>query len=165
MGLKVLFPPQTPRPHLGGEGAGEGAFEAMAFDHVVSMNHAGSSQRPTMGGRPVNRQDGCESQPERRKFFRVLGRGLVGFLLGTIGGRRSAVDAAGTGDSVLAPSPRRPRPQTLSPALFTGKTARAYRIAREVPELIEQMPCYCGCFKGNGHRNNLDCYVDRHAFG
>ena len=25
------------------------------------------------------------------------------------------------------------------------------------------MPCYCGCYVGNGHRNNLDCYVDRHA--
>jgi hypothetical protein len=118
-----------------------------------------------MGGRLVNRQDGCESQPERRQFFRAVMGGVVGFLLGMIGGRRSSVRADEMGDRVLQPVPRRPRPQTLSSALFTGKTARAYEIAREAPELIERMPCYCGCFKGNGHRNNLDCYVDRHAFG
>ena len=49
-------------------------------------------------------------------------------------------------------------------ALFpTAKTAEAYRAARAAPELIEQMPCYCGCSKTEGHLNNLDCYVDRHA--
>lgn len=61
--------------------------------------------------------------------------------------------------------PREARPATLSPALFTGKVREAYRIAREVPELLERMPCYCGCYVGNQHRNNLDCYVDRHAVG
>ena len=64
---------------------------------------------------------------------------------------------------VLTPVPRRPRPTTLDPALFTGKTAEAYRAARAAPELIEQMPCYCGCSKTDGHLNNLDCYLDRHA--
>lgn len=63
----------------------------------------------------------------------------------------------------LTPIPRRPRPTTLDPALFTGRTAEAYRIARAAPELIEQMPCYCGCSRTAGHLNNLDCYVDRHA--
>ena len=61
--------------------------------------------------------------------------------------------------------PRNTRPSTLSPALFAGKVKEAYRIAKEVPELVERMPCYCGCYVGNGHRNNLDCYVDRHAVG
>lgn len=61
--------------------------------------------------------------------------------------------------------PREARPATLSPALFTGKVREAYRIAREAPELLEHMPCYCGCYVGNQHRNNLDCYVDRHAVG
>ncbi len=104
-------------------------------------------------------------QPERRQFFQVLGGGLVGFLLGFIGGPRLAVSAAETGETALQAIPRRPRPKTLSPTLFTGKTAKAYQVAKDVPELIERMPCYCGCFRGNGHRNNLDCYVDRHAFG
>lgn len=61
--------------------------------------------------------------------------------------------------------PRNPRPETLSPSLFTGQVAEAYRIAQEVPELLERMPCYCGCYVNPGHRNNLDCYTDRHAVG
>lgn len=61
--------------------------------------------------------------------------------------------------------PRNPRPETISPSLFTGQVARAYRIAQEVPELLERMPCYCGCYVNPGHRNNLDCYTDRHAVG
>jgi len=113
----------------------------------------------------VNRQHGAPQQPARRQFFRVLGGGLVGFLLETFIGRRPAISATEAGESVLQPIPRRPRPKTLSPTLFTGKTARAYQIAKEAPEVIERMSCYCGCFMGNGHRNNLDCYVDRHAFG
>lgn len=64
---------------------------------------------------------------------------------------------------ILTPVPRRPRPTTLDPGLFTGRTAEAYRVARAAPELIEQMPCYCGCSRTAGHPNNLDCYVDRHA--
>lgn len=61
--------------------------------------------------------------------------------------------------------PRNPRPATLSPLLFTGQVARVYRIAQEVPELLERMPCYCGCYVNPGHRNNLDCYTDRHGAG
>jgi len=58
-----------------------------------------------------------------------------------------------------------PRPATLSPALFTGQVAKVYLIAQEVPELLERMPCYCGCYVNPGHRNNLDCYTDRHSVG
>ncbi len=61
--------------------------------------------------------------------------------------------------------PANPRPAALSPTLFTGEAARAYQIAQEVPELLERMPCYCGCYVNPGHRNNLDCYTDRHGAG
>ena len=61
--------------------------------------------------------------------------------------------------------PRNPRPATLSPELFTGQVAKVYRIAQEVPELLERMPCYCGCYVNPGHQNNLDCYTDRHSVG
>lgn len=61
--------------------------------------------------------------------------------------------------------PRNPRPATLPPELFTGQVAKVYWIAQEVPELLERMPCYCGCYVNPGHRNNLDCYTDRHSVG
>ena len=113
----------------------------------------------------MNRQDGSLRQPERRAVLRLLGGGLVGLLIGTVVARPSSLSAVELTDYIVQPVPRRPRPATLSPALFVGKISQAYRIAREAPELLERMPCYCGCFRGNGHRSNLDCYVDRHAFG
>jgi len=61
--------------------------------------------------------------------------------------------------------PRSPRPATLSPELFSGRVAKVYRIAKEAPDLVEQMPCYCGCYVSDQHRNNLDCYTDRHSVG
>lgn len=57
---------------------------------------------------------------------------------------------------------RRP---TLSPALFGGVVARAYQIAREIPEVLDELYCYCFCIENHGHRSNLSCFVDSHAAG
>ena len=27
-------------------------------------------------------------------------------------------------------------------------------------DLMRWMPCFCGCHRGDGHRNNRDCYVE-----
>lgn len=108
---------------------------------------------------------GHVEQPDRRSVLRILGGGLFGLLIGLVAGGRQAAGWVEGVDGVLPGVPRRPRPATPSPALFDGKTAQAYRIAQEVPKLLEQMPCYCGCYKTVGHQNNLDCYVDRHAVG
>ncbi len=59
--------------------------------------------------------------------------------------------------------PRQVRPPTLDPAQFTGRVAEGYRIAKERPELLERMPCYCGCYFTHGHQNSLDCFRDRHG--
>lgn len=53
--------------------------------------------------------------------------------------------------------------QTLSPALFQGKTRDAYQAAADVPEVLEQLPCFCGCMQNNGHENNLFCFRDAHG--
>jgi len=57
----------------------------------------------------------------------------------------------------------KPNVTTLDPAGFTGKTKAAYEAAREVPEVLAQLPCYCGCMSGFNHRNNLDCFHDDHG--
>jgi hypothetical protein len=36
----------------------------------------------------------------------------------------------------------------------------AYRFALERPDVIDWMPCYCGC-AGIEHRSNLDCFFRR----
>jgi hypothetical protein len=57
----------------------------------------------------------------------------------------------------------KPNVTTLDPALFSGRTREAYEAAKEVPEVLAQLPCYCGCMSGFGHKNNLDCFHDDHG--
>lgn len=104
-------------------------------------------------------------QPDRRAALRILGGGLVGLLVGLIVDGPVVAYGADSIDGGLPGVPRRPRPVTPSPALFGGKLAQTYRIAKEAPELLEQMPCYCGCYRSADHKSNLDCYADRHADG
>jgi hypothetical protein len=61
--------------------------------------------------------------------------------------------------------PRVPRPATLSPVLFTGYAARGYQVAKEIPDVLERVMCYCGCDRNPGHQNNLDCFADEHGAG
>ncbi len=58
---------------------------------------------------------------------------------------------------------RREARMPLSPALFVGKTAVAYGVAHENPEVLDQLYCYCYCDKHMGHRTLLSCFVDSHA--
>ena len=52
---------------------------------------------------------------------------------------------------------------TLAPEQFTGLAREAYRVVREDPQLIAQMPCYCHCDEGFGHKSLQSCFVDDHA--
>lgn len=50
----------------------------------------------------------------------------------------------------------------LSPALFQGKTAYAYQIAKEIPEVLDSIYCYCNCQMSLGHKSLLSCYTDKY---
>jgi hypothetical protein len=52
---------------------------------------------------------------------------------------------------------------TMSPDIFTGRIRNAYLVAKEIPETLAQMPCYCGCEKSVKHKSLHSCYVDDHA--
>ena len=52
---------------------------------------------------------------------------------------------------------------TLPPEQFTGLVRDAYRAAREIPQTIAQMPCYCHCDRGMGHKSLYSCFEDDHA--
>jgi hypothetical protein len=55
-------------------------------------------------------------------------------------------------------------PKTLDPHRFRGKARQAYQIAKEIPQILVQMPCFCDC-DVFGHENLLDCFIDQHAAG
>jgi len=58
-----------------------------------------------------------------------------------------------------------PLPETLPPTEFQNAgIANAYAIARDIPEVLAQQPCLCGCDNpSDDHRSLLDCYIDEHA--
>jgi Protein of unknown function with PCYCGC motif len=85
------------------------------------------------------------------------------------GGATPAASAAG---SLVARPASDEWPRAFRAA--SARTQAAYRYAVANPNLLEHVPCYCGC-AASGHRSNLDCYVearsgalvtlDAHGFG
>ena len=54
-------------------------------------------------------------------------------------------------------------PPTLSPDLFTGNERLAYQAAKEIPQTLAQLPCYCHCDRGHGHKSLLSCFETEHG--
>ena len=52
---------------------------------------------------------------------------------------------------------------TLAPEMFAGKQRLGYQAAKEIPQTLAQLPCYCHCDKGFGHKSLQSCFVDDHA--
>ncbi|HKR59073.1 MAG TPA: CYCXC family (seleno)protein [Pyrinomonadaceae bacterium] len=52
---------------------------------------------------------------------------------------------------------------TLSPEPFIGKTRDAYKVAKKIPATLAQLPCYCECDRGFGHKSLHSCFEDQHA--
>ncbi|MBV9209570.1 MAG: hypothetical protein JOZ52_03015 [Acidobacteria bacterium] len=56
-----------------------------------------------------------------------------------------------------------PLKPTLAPEQFFGNARRAYQVAREIPETLAQLPCYCYCDQGFGHKSLHTCYESDHS--
>ena len=55
---------------------------------------------------------------------------------------------------------------TLDPNIFKDPQVReAYRIAKEIPWVLDSIYCYCKCEESPAfkHKSLLSCYVDNHA--
>ncbi len=55
-------------------------------------------------------------------------------------------------------------PKTLDPDLVQGEDREGYLVAKEIPEILARLPCFCGC-EAVGHETLLDCFVDEHGVG
>lgn len=62
-----------------------------------------------------------------------------------------------------APPNRNSLAPTLDPEVFTGITRDAYRAVKQIPTTIAQLPCYCHCDEGMGHKSLYSCFEDDHA--
>ncbi len=57
-----------------------------------------------------------------------------------------------------------PYPKTLPPEQFQIPViVHAYAVAKAMPGVLAQQPCYCYCSVTAGHRGLLDCYADLHG--
>jgi hypothetical protein len=41
------------------------------------------------------------------------------------------------------------------------KIQETYIMVSNYPEVVAGVPCYCGCYLQDGHKSNLDCYIDQ----
>jgi hypothetical protein len=62
-----------------------------------------------------------------------------------------------TVDSSVKTDPKYELPSDIQQAPL--KVKEAYQFALVNPELLQQIPCYCGC-GGVGHTSNFACYVE-----
>jgi hypothetical protein len=91
----------------------------------------------------------------KTQFFPIIPLLLLGMLLAGCGaGETSRARDGDTGTIALAPAEGLPDYVQDAPP----QVQEAYRFALANPEVLAQIPCYCGC-NTQGHMNNLDCYV------
>jgi hypothetical protein len=58
----------------------------------------------------------------------------------------------------------KPLTPTLDPKQFTtAYVVKSYQLAKEIPEVLAQQPCYCYCDTGFSHKSLLDCHKDTHS--
>lgn len=105
--------------------------------------------------------------PTRRVWLPVMLALAVG--VGALAWRATVPDPTGSGDGAAQPPAagviraRLETRPTLDPARFVGRAAQGHRVAREIPDVLDQLYCYCGCDKSAGHVSLLSCYTDGHA--
>ena len=63
----------------------------------------------------------------------------------------------------VTPPPSTELRPVLDPTQFTGKAREAYEAVKAAPVTIAQMPCYCHCDRGMGHKSLHSCFEDDHA--
>ncbi len=100
-----------------------------------------------------------ERKSEKSNRVRVIGIVSVVLVISVALGYMLAGGPSSAGPKALGGETR----PTMSPAHFVGKTSASYRAAREIPEILDKIYCYCQCQDNFGHKSLLTCFVDRHG--
>ena len=88
----------------------------------------------------------------------TLVRGLLALAIAVV-----VIAGAGIGIKYLVAS-QQPETRPFQTTSMEPRIRRAYEIAREIPDVLEQIPCHCGCMRNKlGHSNNLDCFRTEHG--
>jgi len=93
----------------------------------------------------------------------LLGVAALGAVLAWRGASSTEEPGARRGEAGVARVARRETRPTLDPARFVGKARTTHQIARDIPDVLDRLYCYCECDKTIGHKSLLSCYTDGHA--
>ena len=88
----------------------------------------------------------------KRSIFLLL------VVLLVVGGSLSGCGGQATDDHTLPMAPLEQMPPDVQSAPITVQ--QAYQFAVANPDVLQHLPCYCGCGK-MGHTSNYACYVAR----
>ena len=98
-----------------------------------------------------------ESRLSRRSILAVAGAGVVAGLGGGArrgwGGPSGGVETDELGDRI-----QRLARERLPVFASDPEIGRLYRFAVDRPDVMQYVPCFCGCGRF-GHRDNRGCYV------
>ncbi len=93
----------------------------------------------------------------------AIGAGLLWRTQAPPPGKLAAGTPALSAPGAAPAAARRETRPTLDPARFVGKARLAHQVAREIPDVLDRLYCYCECDKHLGHKSLLSCYTDGHA--
>jgi len=90
----------------------------------------------------------------RRSFIALLPP-TAALLLAACSGAGGATSTGAGGQLIAKPA------ENVWPDIFwksPPEVQEAYRYALANPQVLQYMPCFCGCVN-QGHRSNKDCYI------
>jgi hypothetical protein len=114
-----------------------------------------------MGRRKTSKTGNSAPEAKRSNMqaFAIVGL-MVVFLAALYFYTRPATESRAHVDPASALVEVRP---VLSPDMFTGKAALAYKYAAEISKVIDSQFCYCYCKKDHGHKTLLTCFTNKHG--
>lgn len=101
----------------------------------------------------------------RKKKKKLSGNIWLGIGIAAVVGVIGWIFIAGSGEQFTASGAT--LIPTMSPGYFSKdpKAQAAYQVAKDIPEVLAELPCFCGCMVSYGHENNLFCFKDEHGSG
>lgn len=55
------------------------------------------------------------------------------------------------------------RREVLDPGQYAGQVKAGYEAARQIPDIVDKLFCYCGCDLTDCHGSLLDCFTSDHG--
>jgi hypothetical protein len=105
-------------------------------------------------------------KPKTKKRRRIS-KQTIWLVLGSAGVLAVAafIFLGGSGEQLTASGHR--LVHTMDPSYFSKdpKAQSAYQVAKEIPEVLAELPCFCGCMTALNHESNLFCFRDEHGSG